>query len=372
MDLKSPRPWFALAVVACLATSGPKVAAQQPQPPALAGATRPNLQVLKVLPEPQLFLLMNLVSDSLGVRCDYCHVQDKPDFGKTPSNVGGWNFASDDKPQKQKAREMMRMVVDLNAKNFQGGPRVTCFTCHRGTTDPARLPPIPSLGTGATTPARPALPSVDRVWTNYVSAVGPVGSTARGIGTIMSGWDDRPEGRYGKLEIVVAGTDRYRVTLTTPTGTISQGIDGDVAWAATNDRGQRLAGDDVARMRRIGMRYRPIKERPANLQIAGVTAIAGHDAFVASAKVDAVTTLTMYFDAVTGLLRRELTTTETLLLPLVEQVDYDDYRSVNGVMMPFRIDTSDGAPYDLVTRMFLDIRRNVAVDDALFRPPGGG
>jgi hypothetical protein len=56
-------------------------------------------------------------------------------------------------------------------------------------------------------------------------------------------------------------------------------------------------------------------------------------------------------------------------VPLQEQVDYEDYRDVPGVELPFRVLTSDGAPYSIVTRTFLQIRRNVAVDDALFRPP---
>jgi hypothetical protein len=50
-----------------------------------------------------------------------------------------------------------------------------------------------------------------------------------------------------------------------------------------------------------------------------------------------------------------------------EQVEYDDYRDVGGVQLPFSVRTSDGAPYDTVTRAFLQIRRNVPVDDALFR-----
>jgi hypothetical protein len=37
----------------------------------------------------------------------------------------------------------------------------------------------------------------------------------------------------------------------------------------------------------------------------------------------------------------------------------------------FLVRTSDGAPYSTVTRTFLQIRRDVAVDDALFRPPSG-
>ncbi len=356
-------------VVAFVIAGRAQVAAQQP---ALAGATRPNLKVLQALPEAQLFSLMNLVSDSLGVRCDYCHVQDKPDFTKTPSNVSGWSFASDDKPQKLKARDMMRMVIDLNRTQFAGGARVTCFTCHRGSTQPARLPPLPPPGGSETTNGRPSLPSIDRVWASYVAAVGPLGTPAPGTGTIMTGWDDRPEGRYGSIEIVIAGPDRYRATLTTPSGTTSQGTDGTTAWAASNGRSQVLGSDDAARLRRIAARYRPLRERPANLQITGLDTIDGHPSYVATARIDATTTLALYFDVVTGLLRREVTTTETLLLPLEEQVDYDDYRSVGGVQFPFMVRNTDGAPYDLVTKLFLQVRRNVPIDDATFRAPGGG
>ena len=358
-----------LSVVVVVALAPPSAVAQ-PQAP--AGATRPNLRVLQALPEAQLFPLMNLLADSLGVRCEYCHVQAKPDLTKTPSNVGGWVWDSDDKPQKRTAREMMRMVVELNARNFRGDASITCYTCHRGVTRPARVPPLPPPATGsATTPASPPLPSADRVWASYLTAVGRVDSPPRGTGTIISGWDDRPEGRYGKVEIVLAGNDRYRITLTTPAGTTSQGMDGDAAWVATNDRVQQLAGPDIARLRRIAMRYRALKERPANLQVVGVERVGDRDAYVATAKTDTITTLTLYFDVVTGLLRREATTTETVLLPLQEQVDYDDYRDVDGVQLPFLVRTSEGAPYGNVTRTFLQIRRNVPVDDALFRSPSG-
>ena len=357
-----------LVLILFLAGSiAPSAAAQQP---GSAGATRPKLRVLQALPESQLFPLMNLLADSLGVRCDYCHVQATPDLTRTPMNVGGWVWDSDDKPPKGVAREMMRMMIDLNAGPFKGESRVTCYTCHRGSTRPARTPPQPPPpSAGTTTPAALTLPPVDRVWTNYVNAVGQVESPAPGTGTIISGWDDRPEGRYGKVEVVVSGTDRYRATVTTPSGTTSQGLDGDVAWVATNDRVQRLSGTDIGRLRRIATRYRAVRERPANLRVTGVERVGDRDTYVTTVKLDAITTSTLYFDAVTGLLRRELTTTETMLLPLLEQIDYEDYRDVNGVMLPFRVQTSDGASYDTITRTFLQIRRNVPVDDALFRPP---
>jgi len=362
------REWFAIAIaLSASTTAATTVEAQTPAP---VGATRPNLRVLQALPESQLFPLMNLLADSLGVRCDYCHVQVAPNLTRTPSNVGGWAWDRDDKPPKRKAREMMRMVIDLNARAFTGASPITCYTCHRGATQPARTPPLPPAGT-VTTPAALPLPSADRVWTNYVNAVGQAGSTEPGTGMIISGWDDRPEGSYGKVEIVVAGTDRYRATVSTPDGSSSQGLDGDVAWLASNNRVQRLSGSDVERLQRIAMRYWPVRKRPASLQVVGVERIADRDVYVATARIDPTTASTLYFDVITGLLRREMTTTETMLLPLQEQVDYDDYRDVDGIQMPFRIQTSDGAPYSTVRRTFLQIRRKVAVDEALFRPPAG-
>jgi hypothetical protein len=358
--------WCAVSIVVVAGTASASAVTQ----PAAAGSNRPNLHVLQSLPESQLFPLMNLISGSLGVRCDFCHVQVTPDLAKTPSNVGGWAWDRDDKPQKRKAREMMQMVVELNTGRFKGESRITCFTCHRRSTQPERTPPLPPEPGSATTPTAATLPSADRIWTNYVNAVG-VADDVPGTGTIISGWDDRPEGRYGKVEIILAGGNRYRATVSTPGGSSSQGMDGDVGWIATNDRVQRLSSGDLARMRRIAMRYRAIKERPATLQVVGVERVADRDVYVATTRIDPITTWTLYFDVVTGLLRRERTTTETMLLPLEEQVDYDDYRVVSGVQLPFHVRVSDGAPYDTVTRTFLRIQRNVSVDEAVFRPPSG-
>jgi hypothetical protein len=362
------RHWRVLSLVFPAAAAA-QAAGQQP---GSAGATRPKLEVLQSLPETQLFPLMNLIATSLGVSCDHCHVQAKPDLSRTPSNVGGWVWDSDDKLPKRRAREMMKMVVDLNASRFRGEAKVTCYTCHRGATQPSRLPPLPPPPApgGARTASPTPLPAADRVLAGYIAAVGRVDAGAPGTGTSIRGWDERPEGRYGKFEITVAGSDRYRIVLTTSEVTTNQGLDGDVAWVATNDRVQRLSSPaDIARMRRIAMRYRPVKEQPPNLRIAGIERVDDRDAYVLQGKIDSITTRRSYFDVVTGLLRREITTTETLLLPLEEQVDYDDYRDVNGVQMPFRVRISDGAPYSTTTRTILEIRHNVPVDDALFRPP---
>ena len=169
---------------------------------------------------------------------------------------------------------------------------------------------------------------------------------------------------------MVAGPSRYRATVTAGDTTTRQGFDGDAAWIAANDRVTRLSNaSDVARLRNVAARYQLVKDRPANLQIVRIDRIGDRNVFVARGRIDATTVRTLFFDAITGLLRREMITTDTLLVPLQEQVDYDDYRDVDGVKVPFRVVSSSAAPYDTVTRIVSEVRWNVPVQDALFRPP---
>jgi hypothetical protein len=90
-----------------------------------------NVKVLKAVPAGRLVAIMNLgYSRSLGVSCSHCHVVEK--------------WASDDKPQKQIARDMIKMAETINTqllpniKNLKGPqPIVNCTTCHRGSVKPA-------------------------------------------------------------------------------------------------------------------------------------------------------------------------------------------------------------------------------------------
>jgi hypothetical protein len=114
-EVRMSRCWRVLSLVLPAAAAA-QASAQQP---GSAGANRPKLEVLQLLPETQLFPMMNLVATSLGVHCDYCHVQATPDLSRTPSNAGGWVWDRDDKQTKRRAREMMKMVVSLNASAFK-------------------------------------------------------------------------------------------------------------------------------------------------------------------------------------------------------------------------------------------------------------
>ena len=100
-----------------------------------------NLQVLrKEIPRDSLLQLMRSFSFALDVRCVYCHV------GEDRGDLADVDFKSDDRPAKVKAREMMRMVADVNtriaampAAAAHEPVAVRCVTCHRGAPRPVML-----------------------------------------------------------------------------------------------------------------------------------------------------------------------------------------------------------------------------------------
>jgi len=75
----------------------------------------------------------------LGVRCQFCHV------GEEGKPLTEFDFVSDEKRTKLVARQMMRMVEEINRRidSLPERPapllQVTCMTCHRGVTRPVPL-----------------------------------------------------------------------------------------------------------------------------------------------------------------------------------------------------------------------------------------
>jgi len=98
-----------------------------------------NLQVLpKNITADSLDKIMDGFNAGLGVDCKYCHYLDK----KADTLI----FESDEKSEKEIARKMMRMTMDINKNYFQFNEEVTavqvqavnCYTCHKGTQIPEK------------------------------------------------------------------------------------------------------------------------------------------------------------------------------------------------------------------------------------------
>ena len=136
---------FVCGALATLLLSA-SLAAQAPAAPA-QGAPAPvpakNLQVLpKEWTNAQVLPVMRGIAAALGTECGHCHVW----FGAgNPMN----DMPNDAKPEKAKARVMLRMVMDVNKTigteiGKMGKPaneivQVQCVTCHRGQVIPKQL-----------------------------------------------------------------------------------------------------------------------------------------------------------------------------------------------------------------------------------------
>ncbi len=108
-----------------------------------------NLQVLPTdIPRSSLNRLMleNLTGLGLprreGEGCLYCHE------GSLDIPRAQWDYAADTKLAKRKARSMMAMVQEINARldrleeRSAADLRVTCSSCHAGRADPRPLPSV--------------------------------------------------------------------------------------------------------------------------------------------------------------------------------------------------------------------------------------
>jgi hypothetical protein len=146
------------ALISGLAAFGVSVAAAQTAtPPAQPQFAIPPFKNLKVFPHDierqELLANMKFFAQSLGVRCTHCHV------GQEGAPLSTFDFGSDAKAKKQTARAMLAMVKMLNEKTLPdatGLPdaRITCFTCHRGSTKPLTAPPPPDAA-ASQAPAKP-------------------------------------------------------------------------------------------------------------------------------------------------------------------------------------------------------------------------
>jgi hypothetical protein len=105
------------------------------------GQAPSNLQVLpKDWNGQQVQRFMQNFTRGLGMMCNDCHVQG--------------NRASDDLKPKQTARQMLKMMLAINADYLkdvgepaaEGTYKVTCYTCHRGQRKPLNAPPPPGGG----------------------------------------------------------------------------------------------------------------------------------------------------------------------------------------------------------------------------------
>ncbi len=341
--------------------------------------TRKNIKVLTGLPDSQLIPVMNFMSASLGRRCNFCHITDK----------GRDGFALDDKPEKNTAREMIKMVMGLHKQNFPGASEISCFTCHRGQQRPVNVPPLPlptplprpSASPAATTgaaptqpsgaPSPPPTPTADEIYSKYIAAIGGQANVDKIKSRTAKGSVAQPNGTV-TVDIAQGAPDKFHITATTPTGAFERGFNGSVGWEKGPQGVRALAPAEVAQLQNsIGLlRHIRLKEQFTSMRARGTQLIGDRPTYVVIGTTADNRQERLFFDTQTGLLLRRISYMATLLGLIPEQIDFEDYRDVDGVKFPFTVRVSSievGNPVS--SRTFSEMKLNAPVDEAKFNMP---
>jgi photosynthetic reaction center cytochrome c subunit len=329
--------------------------------PQMAQEQFKNIQVLKGVPADQLMPAMQFITASLGVECDFCHVQGA--------------FEKDDKKPKQTARKMMQMMFAINKENFDQHREVTCYSCHRGSTDPVTTPvvmteePKEMKKPEAAEAKDSAGPTADQLFDKYVQAVGGSAVIASVTSRVQKGTIEFA-GKSFPIDVYSKDPDK-RVSFThMPEGDNVTAFDGHEGWLDAPGRpvremhGPDLDGAAIDADLHFALH---LKQMFSETQSRGTEKIGEHDAYLVVGRREGKPPLRLYFDAQSGLLVRLVRYAETPLGRLPTQIDYEDYREVNGVKIPFRwtLARTSGR----FTIQASDVTQNVPVDDARFAEP---
>jgi photosynthetic reaction center cytochrome c subunit len=320
-----------------------------------------NITELKGTPADQLVPTMQFISTSLGVECGTCHVQGKPEL--------------DDKRPKKTAREMIAMTMMINKNAFHGQFQVTCYSCHRGAERPVAMPPVletdaaPRPTQPATPPAAATPPTADSIIEKYVTALGGADAmkkvTSRvGKGVITTSGNNTP------IDVFTKAPNK-RVTIShNANGDSFTAFDGTAGWMGNTGRPARdmspaesmASGLDSEfylglRMKEIFTQLRP--GRPDKIADVAVISLTGMR--------QGQPPVRFFFDANSGLLLRTIRYAETPVGRMPTQIDYADYRDVDGVKTPFQWTLS--RPNGRFTIKLSEVKANVPVDDSKFAKP---
>lgn len=350
-----------------------------------------NVKLLGDLPVSQFIPVMNYFAVSMGRRCNYCHV----------NTNGQWDYASDAKPEKNNAREMIKLVLDTN-KTLQGlrlDP-IACYTCHRGRNSPQSgitLPlPVPSPGGGqgqgrpagapagsggAGTPGaqpqasptpRPTPTPADEIIGKYVTAIGGQANIDKVKSRTLTGSSTNGAGNPIPFEILQAAPNKFYIRATVDQGTFERGFDGQVGWEKSARGVRQLNSLEVSRLQGSISLWGnlKLKEQYTRLRTIGRDKVGDRDTYVILGTRSETESERLFFDVETGLLLRRITYLRTMVGTIPEQFDFEDYRDVDGVKLPFTIRVSSvDAGNPVATRTFSVMKLNGPADESKFKMP---
>ena len=332
-----------------------------------------NIKVLNGMPQSQLYPTMRFMAASLGFQCGSCHVV----------NNGRGDFPLDDKPEKQTARQMIKMVAEINRSLGDGRPPVSCYTCHRGQRSPMNVPALPLQLSSTVSPGPTStLPPVDEVLNKYLAAIG--GKTADSIKTlVVKGTTSIFSGEVVAYEAEQSAPDRGHESfaIQSLTGRNCAGdsrceyervINGQGGWLKSGAGVQELVGQQLSDQKLSFPLFGilRLKDQYSSFRISGRDKIDDRDVYVVSAVRSDSKSERLYFEVDSGLLRRRISYIRTVVGNIPQQTDFEDYREVEGVRLPFLMKMAFADAGSLpITRKLTEIKLNAPVENSKFEEP---
>jgi photosynthetic reaction center cytochrome c subunit len=383
-----------IAAFAVVWLLGSALSAQQPAPSGTSDQVFKNIQVLKGIPVDDFMGTMGIMCAALGFDCSDCHE------GAGTVKV---DWAADT-PKKVRARKMVQMMTAINRDNFSGRQMVTCWSCHHGRDRPATTPTLEFMYGPATQEMddvltqMPGQPSPDTIIDKYLQAIGGAerlaaikSYAAKGTSVGFGGF-----GGGGNVQIFAKFPDQHATIIDFPSnperGHSVRSFNGREGWLVTplTVLGEyQLTGGELDGAKLDAQLAFPsqIKQVLTNLRVSMPATISdlpgpssqtskevsmvavGQDRLVNVVQGTGPrgTLATMYFDQESGLLLRVVRFGKSPIGRVPTQVDYADYRDVNGIKMPFRMIFAWMDGRDAI--QLSEVQTNVAIDEGKFGRP---
>jgi photosynthetic reaction center cytochrome c subunit len=352
------RPGFVQAGAQAGAPAAPAQGTQ------MSEAAFKNIQVLKGIPVDEFMGAMGLFSAALSMCCLECHA---PDYAA-------------DTPRKVTTRKMIQMVNTINTTNFSGRKVVSCWTCHRQMDRPAVTPSLDVVygepiywAPDDLFQQAPGAPKPDQVLDKYIQAVGGAERVSKltsyagkGSATLFGGGFKSP------VEVYVKAPNQRTTIIHQELGDKTMTFDGRAGWLASavtpvpvlDLTGGELGGARLeAELSIPGRIKQSLSQWRANLP----REIAGRSVNVLQGTGTGGFTATLYFDVESGLLTRVVRYANSAMGRVPTQFDFEDYREVAGVKIPFKWTFAWVSGRDVVE--LTDVQPNVAIDAAKFAKP---
>ncbi len=350
-----------------------------------------NIQALQGVPADQVNPIMQFMSGSLGVNCGFCH---DPDAQRREL---------DTRETKKTAREMIRMVLSVNKNTFGGREMVSCYTCHLGNSKVPlpQVPGQPERAIAKEASAKAPLPTVDQLLDKYLAALGGAAAIQKissrvAKGTLTEIVSDTPSNEPPKgvpVEMYFQRQDKRLTVAHLANGDSVAVSSGGLGWLLSS--GGQLFGSagriydnsaissgrlrpmlseelDVDRLQDGLYLAGRVKEFVSQLKVEGTEQVGdagtSHESYVVSGRTESLPRVLLYFNKDSGLLARLVHYTETPLGLIPHQIDYSDYRAVDGVKSPFRWTVADYRVRRFLYQMD-EVRQNVPIDESKFSKP---